>query len=171
MGFLSETTDLSAYLDKATYDADNDGMVDNLDVGALRASNFPKVVSTTPRNGHTNIVDIPVGDTSWTKYKTITFTNGIKGVLRITFELDDDTCIDAYAEVRKNGVLIGAEQSNNTSSYVLKSQDIDIGVVEAGETIELWGKNDGNGTAHLKEFRILYDNDFDPFIVCNSSNS
>lgn len=57
----------------------------------------------------------------------------------------------AFGRIYKNQIAIGTEQSDNTGSYVTKSQDVSGWSV--GDTCELWLKI-SSGTAYAQNFRL-----------------
>lgn len=127
-------------------------------IDSLDGSVIPKKVSDNLRNSHDAEITDQTGAT-YVKQKTITFTHGIKGTLRVKFGIKRAAGFTAYGKVYKNGVALGAEQTA-TDAYVTKSEDIDVGSIAAGETLELWGKAEhASGLVYLKEFRCYYDNE------------
>lgn len=133
----------------------------------------PKVASANLRHSHN--AEIGATETIYTKYKTFTFTNGISGILRIAVDISSDPTNTAYAKVRKtvSGVTsdIGAEQSDSSTVYVTKTQDIDVGVLTPGDTIEMWVHRTGGASMGMKNFRIYYDNAPDTVMVAGVTTS
>ncbi len=133
----------------------------------------PKVASANLRHSHDAEVIESTG--AWVNKKTITFKNGISGTLRVAFDLKRVTVgapVLIYGQVRKNGANIGALQSDNTGAYVTKTEDIAMGVLAPGDTIELWLMGDLlNSNAYAQNFRISYDNAADTVLVAGVSNS
>jgi hypothetical protein len=97
---------------------------------------------------------------TYVKQKTMTFANGIQGTLRVKFALWSNSGIqEAFGAVYKNGALIGTPQHHSDSgTYNTYSEDIDVGVIAAGETLELWGKVETANDGKVKEFRAYYNN-------------
>lgn len=124
---------------------------------AMGGSVIPKEVSDNLRNSHDAEVDTSTTGAAYAKIKTMTFTNGIKGNLRVKFDLKDNASYVGYGRVYKNGVALGAIKTG-TDNYVTESEDIDVGTIAAGETLELWGKAE-HASAHVfvKNFRCYYD--------------
>ncbi len=103
--------------------------------------------------------------TSWGKRKTITFPNGIKGTLRVKFDMM--TSADnplSWGRVYKNGIPIGAIQQNTIDdTWETFSEDIDFGILNPSGTIELWGKGNAGACVAFRNFRIYYDDDTNYF--------
>jgi len=132
---------------------------------------FKKEASDNARNSHT--AEISTTNSDYTKVKTITLTNGLLGVVRIGFEikLTGSNGSTAFGRIYRNGVALGTEQSNNTSGYVYKSEDI-TQTWDPGDTCELWIKTNDEleqDEAYVKNFILYYDND--DFITVPSTNS
>jgi hypothetical protein len=141
-------------------DVDGVNMTDNKirSIDSLDGSVIPKKVSDNLRNSHDAEITDQTGAT-YVKQKTITFTHGIKGTLRVKFSIKRAAGFTAYGKVYKNGVALGAEQTA-TDDYATKNEDIDVGTIAAGETLELWGKAEhASALVYLKEFRCYYDNE------------
>ena len=139
---------------------------------AATNTNLPKSASDTLRHSHDDYGYLSNSST-WTKVKTITFTDGLLGMHRYKFDFDTNTNgHTAYAELRKNGTLIGNSQSTVAyyPSYTTVSQDLLVSYA-AGDTCELWVKSDGGAgiSTTYKNFRIYYDNSIS--ITVASSNS
>ena len=82
---------------------------------------------------------------TYTKKATITFTNGIKGTIRISWSMHTAAGGDARAILTQNGVTpngsnLGVEQQTSETSWQAKSQDIAVDI-PAGESIDLWSRN------------------------------
>ena len=147
--------------------------VDTKDVSALisltkaciSGYHIGKVVSDN--NRHADNTEHAGTHTTYAKQSTFTFTNGIKGTLRINFEMKmvaGTTSMQAF--LTKNGVIpgggsdLGVEQSTSSTSYVNKTQDLAVDLA-AGETIDLWSKQIGGspGGNFVDTFHIDYDNE------------
>jgi len=93
---------------------------------------------------------------TYVKLKEFTITQpGLwDSTLRIKFDLKASSSgRTAYGRIRRDGVEVGAEQTNTTASYVTKSQDISSWA--ASETIELWVKiSSASYTASVQNFRV-----------------
>ena len=121
-----------------------------------RPEMFNKVVSENLRHSD-DVGDTDTNDTYEIK-ETITFTYGIKGTLRIKFDLRRSTGVTAYGKIQANDIDVGAVQSEAGAVLTTKSQDIAIDIAP-GQTITLLTKCDGGTNAHQWEhFRIYYDN-------------
>jgi hypothetical protein len=122
-----------------------------------------KAASATPRNYHND--PITTGSGSYVKLKTITLSDGLVGQARFVFDHI------GKAIIYRNGVPLGTEQSNGTTSYVTKSEDI-TQTWNPGDTCELWACMDtGNGVNEVgvRNFRICYDDA--PIVMVASVNS
>lgn len=132
----------------------------------------PKAASANLR--HSNDATINSYASVYTKHKTDTFANGISGTLRISFSLSTENAgMTAYGRVYKNGVAIGTEQSTVTvfPSGETKTEDINVGVLAPGDTIELWAHGDGSYRVYVSNFRISYDNAADTVPVAGFTAS
>jgi len=98
------------------------------------------------------------GETYYHLVKTFTFTNTFNGNMNISFDMKSGNENNANAQVRKNGVLIGSNQSQSGDTYVTKNQDINVGIVNVSDTIELWLASATAGYGYARNFRLLYDN-------------
>jgi hypothetical protein len=118
-----------------------------------------KVASANIRNSHDAEKEIILSSYTWAK--TITLPNGLIGQVRVLFDLKVEIIAanpTAYGKIYHNGVALGTEQSNATTSYVTKSEDITHNF-NPGDTIELWLKygGAGSGYAWCQNFRLAYD--------------
>ena len=150
---------------KADYDADEDSKIAIAQLkiipGDIVAQMIPKVVSDNLRHSD-NTIGTVLG-TTYTKRGTITFTNGIKGILRIKVDIYTSAAGGARAIMTQNGATpngsnIGVEQSEAETSYQTHSQDIAVDI-PAGESIDLWTKNTvGTRITYARNWRFYYDN-------------
>lgn len=99
------------------------------------------------------------GQASYGLMKTFTFDYGIKGTIRVAFDMKTTTGTLGNAKLLQNGVtLIGAEQSENSVGYTTHTQDVAVNL-EPGDTLELWVKeNQGGDAFRVQNYRISYDN-------------
>jgi hypothetical protein len=109
---------------------------------------------------HENIASVT--SASYTKRSTITFTNGIKGTLRVKVDIYTSVGGTASAIFTKNGATpngsnMGVVQEEVQTSWQTHSQDIAFDF-NAGDTIDLWLKNTAGPTTYARDFRIYYDN-------------
>jgi len=160
---LAETEAKIGDMEKSVYDADDDGKFPNdlQEIGynpVTSAILFTKKVSDVLRHSHDAEVVKNTDNTTYSIEKTITFTNGVKGVLRIKYDLGRVACGTAYGRLYKNGVAIGTEQSR-AADYLTFSEDIDVGTIEIGEILELKLKNSLDCDTKARNLRIYYDND------------
>jgi hypothetical protein len=169
------TIDVDGDLDMGAYDLKTDDIIESTSnhgvdvegvnmennklttVDAIGESVISKSVSDNLRNSHDAEVDTSTTGASYVKVKTMTFTDGIKGTLRVKFALKKAGGYTGYGRVYKNGVAIGAAKTG-TDAWETESEDIDVGTIAPGETLELWGKAEhANAHVYLKEFRTYYD--------------
>lgn len=88
---------------------------------------------------------------TWVKIKEIRVLMG--GEYRIKFDIKGDSPQSAQAKIEVDGVLMGSQQSNNTSDYVTKSQDIN-GFV-GGDVLELWFRSGmADRMMYCKNFKV-----------------
>jgi hypothetical protein len=130
-------------------------------IDCLDGSVVPKKVSDNLRNSHDAEITDQTGAT-YAKQKTITFTHGVKGTLRIKYDIHTNNgSYTVYGAVYKNGVLLGTPSAAHTNtSYETESEDIDVGSIAAGETLELWGKAEhASALGSWEHFRCYYDNE------------
>jgi hypothetical protein len=154
-----------------------DYLVNNLTVssgGIIRGEGLDlphiinKIASANIRNSHD--AEATSQSTSYVKVKTITLTNGLLGQQRFVFDLKTSNVLNtANAQIYRNGVALGTEQSDVTGVYVTKSEDITQDW-NPGDTVELWVKIDNAAQiVYVRNFRISYDDS--PTITVASSNS
>ncbi|MDJ1422571.1 MAG: hypothetical protein M5U10_11730 [Candidatus Methanoperedens sp.] len=134
----------------------------NRDIPHLR----PKAASANLRHSHDSLSSA-VSTSTYELLKTMTFTYGIRGTLRIAFRLVGSGGGTSYARVYKNGSPIGTVQTQNGSTSSTKTEDINVGSLSSGGTLEVWGSSDefGGQTTAVQEFRIYYDNAADTVLV------
>lgn len=138
----------------ATFDPDSDDVIEGAQV-AINPAHTKKLVSDNLRHS----IDgegIPNNHT-YALQETMTFTNGIKGTLRVKFDINNHTSNNVWGRIYKNGVALGAEQTT-AGGYTTKSEDIDVGTLAPGDTLELWCRSDTDYYKY-KNFRVYYDNE------------
>jgi hypothetical protein len=149
---------------KSDYDPDGNSKIAaaqlELVAGDLAVHENNKVVSDTVRHADDTIASVT--SASYTKRSTITFTNGIKGTLRVKVDIYTSVGGTASAIFTKNGATpngsnIGVVQEEVQTSWQTHSQDIAFDF-SAGDTIDLWLKNTAGPTTYARNFRIYYDN-------------
>ena len=134
------------------------------DSGLLIPHLILKKASDTNRHSHANPLSRDAN--TYGKMRTHTFTNGIKGTLRLQFDiLRTATATSAQGIMTRNGATpgtgsdIGVEQTTTSTSFDTKTQDIAIDFV-AGDTIDYWIKRTGTaGMAQIQMCDVDYDND------------
>jgi len=146
-----------ADMKKSVYDNDNDNVVDSAEVAIVSKYLLRKIPSDNLRNSHD--AEVSTTNTTYTKVKTITFTYGISGTIRVKFDMYSNN-IAGYGKVYKNGSPIGSEHTlSSNSTWESFSEDIDIGDISAGGTLELWIKNTSGVEVKARNFRLYYDNE------------
>jgi hypothetical protein len=136
---------------------------------AVGGSAIPKEVSDNLRNSHDAEITDQTGAT-YVKQKTMTFTHGIKGNLRVKFDRkSNNASYHIYGAVYKNGALLGTPDGGNDTAYQTISEDIDVGTIAAGETLELWGKAEhASAVGYWQNFRCYYDSIGGAAVVVNT---
>lgn len=138
----------------------------------LSAANFLKVNSSNTRNSHDAEVS-HTGDFVWTKLKTFTFTDGIKGSIRVHTEVKSLGGSRVEIGWYKNGVLISSTFWTDSTTYVAEAVNLDVDFIP-GDTLELWGRNvfiADNETIFVRNYRVRYDNVASDVIVVPATNS
>jgi hypothetical protein len=119
------------------------------------SGNFLKEPSNTLR--HSDDAQVTSYSATYEKKKTITFDNVIKGTLRVKFDLRRfEAGAVPIGRVYKNGVPIGFEQWGD-GAWATFIEDIDVGFMAPGETLELWLRQIGDCDSTARNFRIYYD--------------
>lgn len=91
----------------------------------------------------------------------------IKTKTYIHKDIDPETKT-AYGKIYRNGVALGAEQTEAGLAYITKSQDITQDW-QPGDTVELYIHNTNIATTSIQNFQIAYDDS--PTVSVSSSNS
>jgi len=100
---------------------------------------------------------------SYTKVKEVMVKRF--GTIRVKFDLKCDVTDDSFGRIYVNGVAVGTERNNTTSSYVTYSEDI---TVKAGDLVQLYYKQDASGNSvYTRNFRIYYDRKYDADYIVN----
>ena len=140
------------------------GDMKSIDSGQLIPHYFIKKASDTKRHGHAGVLSHDTA--TYAKFRTHTFTNGIKGTLRLQFDiLRTAAATSAQAIMTKNGATpgtgsdLGTEQTTTLTSFQTKTQDVAVDL-DAGATIDYWLKRTGAaGLAQIQNCDIDYDDD------------
>lgn len=162
MAGLSETTDLTGYCDKATYDGDADGKFANSmqEIGfnpVIDAKLFSKKASEDLRHSIDAAIENSEGS-AWRKEKTLVFTEGVKGIIRVKVDVKGNDAVDCVKLTDKDGTLLGvAQKPDGCAAYATKSQDITVDFV-ADDEIQVWSSDNGCNT-FIENFRVYYAND------------
>lgn len=86
---------------------------------------------------------------------SLVVANNLNGA-RLKFDLRCAIAVTAYGKLYKNGVAWGTEQTDATTVWTTKSEDL-TGLV-AGDVITVWTKHtDGTGAWQVKDLSICYD--------------
>ncbi len=83
---------------------------------------------------------------------------------RVLFSLNNSAGT-AYGRIYKNDVALGTEQSNDTTEYVAKTED--LGPFIPGDLLQVYAKiteEDPAATASVKDFKLAYDVVVDPVL-------
>jgi len=157
-------------MDKATYDTDSDNKVDAVSPGAIDSLMHKKIASDDLRHA----IAAPVTETSasYIKKKTLTFTVGFKGTMRIAWDTKTSYYVSpgAVSILTQDGATpdtghnLGTVQYGATTSYVNKTQDIALDI-PAGETIDLWMKIGASETAYVQNLEFHYAEEAIPVTV------
>lgn len=96
----------------------------------------------------------------YTKLKTITFASGLGGYYRVRFDLKtNDVTAMSYGKLYKNGVAFGNEQTSSSLTYETQTENFTTSL-NPGDTLELYGHNDGTHGVYVGNLRVYYDPDF-----------
>lgn len=149
-----------ADMKKAVYDTDGDGKAD---VYQLDAFQLTKKASADLRHTHTYDGNRAPDASAWLKVASFVITNGMKGTIRFLISLaTSNGGVPAWAKIVVNGVDKGVAQSDNTvfAAYGVKTWDVDVGTLVAGDEIELHTKSNNNvHTVYAKLWKMEYEND------------
>lgn len=113
-----------------------------------------KLVAPTAGNNIIGRHDMVITVTAYSYVLKKSFSILQAGAYRIKFDLKNTGGVGqaaVFGRIYKNQIAIGTEQSDNTGSYVTKSQDISGWSV--GDTCELWLKI-SYGTGYAQNFRL-----------------
>jgi hypothetical protein len=143
------------------------------------AASLPKVASANIRNSHNTEVSISTDPNGMHKCKTITFTDGLKGAVRVYNVVKTinggASAADIWSKVYKNGVAFGTQRFNQTPAGQTQtySHNEDLTVdMKPGETLELWANAPAvtGSASYQEEFYVCYDNgDITTAISSNTS--
>jgi len=168
---ISFGIDPRKYMEKATYDPNEDGIIavaqteadmcketyDPNDDGIIALENLEKIydyeISNDVLHAHDEEKTMSTSD-AWVKAKEITINSLVRSplLLRTYFELKSySSSYTVYARIYKNGSAYGTERSTTSTSYVSFTEDLEF---SEGDTIELWVYNP-NCYAYVQNFRVL----------------
>lgn len=157
-----QTPDAGGDMKKSVYDSDLDSAFEE---AIFKLGLFPRVIPHKVRKVASDdlrhSIDANVANsagTAWRKDKTLVFTNGIKGVLRVKFDMIGQPGSDCGKLTDKDGTLVGvAKDGTNCAAYQTHSQDITVDFPAGGE-LQLWTSDNGCNTG-VENFRVYYVND------------
>ena len=101
--------------------------------------------------------DVSHATTTWTLKKSIVLTGILnpKSLFRFKFDLRLTAGIGtAYGQIRRNGVIIGTEQSTGNTAFTTYTQDIVVTGWKRGDSIELWLKAATADSSTARNFRL-----------------
>jgi len=118
------------------------------------STSFTTIASDFLRTSANTETSIVTGTTP-TKVKEILF-NDSSGTMRIKFDLKRQNGIGyAYGRIYKNGVALGTQQSNDGTSYIVKSEDLSF---SNGDLIQLYIYGSSAETqSRARNLRVYYD--------------
>ena len=126
----------------------------------IGSSAIPKIASDDLRNSHdAEIHDERVDGSTWLLQKTFTLDYAIKGTLRFKLQAKgENASVNNKVIWAKNSKAadLGVEFVPANVNYQADSQDVDVGVMAKGETIEIWTQTDDWVGIYVKECRIYY---------------
>ena len=149
----------------AEYSANNGVKIDGLLIkdSLIGSSAIPKIASDDLRNSHdAEIHDESADGTTWKLQKTFTLDYAIKGTLRFKLQAKgENASVNNKVIWAKNSKAndLGVEFVPANVNYQADNQDVDVGVMAAGETIEIWTQTDDWNGIFVKECRIYYTDD------------
>jgi len=114
-----------------------------------------------------NDTEKSTNDTSGILLKEITLTSFSdntlyyfpgSNILRIKFDLKtSNPSYQATAGVYLNGSLKGSLQTSTSTTYITKSQDIDLGYININDKIQIWGLiADPSAYCYIQNFRLYF---------------
>ena len=143
--FYRTDTDIVYIYDGAAWDdvgQPSDGSITEVKLWSVVAGDILLIYADTEETDNNG---------SYTKVKEIRIARA--GTYRVKFDIKNDLGGGhvSYGKIYKNGVAHGTEQSDNTTTYATKSEDL---VFEAGDAIQLYTYETGTGTTYIRNFRI-----------------
>ncbi len=154
---LGTTAQKAAAGNDSRFETVSDGYVTNAKLSGLVAGDAP-VAQADAEKTKTN-------QPAYSKIKEIQI--GQAGTYRIKFDLKSGGAYTAYGRVYKNGVAVGSIQTNGTSNYVTKSQD--IAGWSIGDLCQLYYAtyNAAVADVYVKNFRIFCDYSRNGIVLLN----
>ena len=114
---------------------------------------------------HSNDTARSTNSTEFTKMKEIKVNKGIRGTIRVKFDLRSASSLDtAEARIYKNGSPVGTTRSTNETAYQTYTEDLNL-ILDAGDKLQIYGRiSSAAGHCYVRNFRLYYDlaipNDF-----------
>jgi len=106
--------------------------------------------------------EVTTTSTTYVKLKEFYIPRG--GTINVQFEMRPTTnSAYAYAQVYHNGVAIGTEQSNNSSTYANKSEN--ISGFAAGDLVQIYAHGTNNDTVYIKNARLYVADSFQAHVI------
>lgn len=140
---------------------DVDGVI--MKDGVIGPGYQAKKASANLRNSHdAEVHDERADGSTWVLAKTFTLTNGISGTLRFTCRAKGENVhVDNKFIWAKNSKAadLGVEYKPENTAWQQDSQDVSVGVMEIGETIEIYTKCNNWTGVFIDQARISYDDD------------
>lgn len=133
-----------------------------LSVGTLSGEHTEKIASDDLRySNDAEVSKLLAISSAYTKYKRIIFTDGIKGNLRIKFDMSNSQASCARGKLYKNDAVIGAVQTGNATpdTYFTYSQDLDVGTMGATNYLDVYCSNvhtENTNTVKIRNFRVYH---------------
>lgn len=135
----------------------------NADAASATGSVHAKLKDVKASSGAVCVSDIlqVSADTERNQYGTTpallkNIAVAFSGMYRVKFDLKSEQADHmAYGQIYKNDVAFGTLQTNNTITYVTKTQDL---FFSAGDSVQLYAYNvTSNKRAYVRNFRLYFD--------------
>lgn len=138
--------------------------VDTIDIngaGSLTTHAITKIVSDDLRHSIDAEAVGTTGQSTYELMKELTITNGIKGVLRVKYDMKKNwVTYIGYGQIFVNNVAVGSVKEitgGGSDAYVTQSEDIDFGLLTAGDKIQLKTKVSQESTiCYVENLRFYY---------------
>ena len=138
------------------------------EVNGIAGNVWAKKASANVRNSHdAEIHDERVDGSTWLLQKTFTLSWGIRGTLRVTLRAKGENASANNKVIwAKNSKAddLGVEFVPANVNWQTDSQDVNVGTMDAGETIEIYTQTDDWMGIFVDQCRISYDEDLDVIV-------